>query len=169
MGKYIVGGGFTINNGRYTVPSTGVYYCTSTLRMDQATAGGYFRLSIVLQNGIDVNNGLSVIRGNRGSTNYEAGYYVCATQLRLQSTDTSSYFRLIISINNKNDVNAGLHVIEGNRGSTNYRAMRLAGTTYLKKGDRTAVSLYSQKDTYYFVQSESGFSCHKFVTPTKRC
>ena len=66
-------------------------------------------------------------------------------------------------------VPAGLHVIDGNRGSTNYRSMTIAGSTYLKKGDKTSVKVFSEKDTGYYVMTESGFSCHKFVTPATRC
>merc|ERR1719174_2474672 len=62
------------------------------------------------------------------------------------------------------DIHNGLHVSDGNQGSTNYRSMRIVGTVYLKKGERTSVHVYSQSDNSYRVQSESGFSCHKFIT-----
>lgn len=262
-GSYNVGGGFNTKTGLYKVPATGtgMYYCSANVRMDQAASNGWFRLIITLNNGIDANSGLSVVRGNKDSTNYgvltlggtlmlnknqytsvyaysssdnswqvkadsnwgchqmgtrigfhaemstnqklekgwttvnkwrtagnnelyshgggiddkgyytapEPGYYACGVQVRLQSADSTSFFRLIISVNNKNDLHAGLHVIDGNKGTTNYRSMSVAGTTYLKKGDKTSVKLYSQKDTSWHVMTESGFSCHKFVTPTKRC
>jgi len=258
-GSYNVGG-FSTKTGRFTAPATAVYYCSASIRMDGAARNGYFRLVIAYQNGIDVNNGLAVIRGNKGSTNYgslavtgslkiwqkrwvslyvysssdnswqvqaessfgchqmgtrigfhaehstnqifrkgwsrvakwrtagnnelysygggissqgyysapENGYYACGAQVRIQSGN-NGLFRMIIAINNKNDVNLGLHVLTGNQGSTNYRSMSLAGTVYLKKGDKTSVNIYSATDTSWYVNTESGFSCHKFVTFTKRC
>merc|ERR1719201_272738 len=113
------------------------------------------------------NNELYAQGGSPNSQGYyvtpEAGYYMCATQVRIDSAATSR-FRLIIAINGQMDIHNGLHVSDGNQGSTNYRSLRIVGSIYLKKGQRTSVHVYSQSDNSYRVQSESGFSCHKFIT-----
>merc|ERR1712187_668423 len=96
----------------------------------------------------------------------ESGYYMCATQVRIDSA-TSSRFRLIIAINGQKDLHNGLHVNDGNQGSTNYRSLRVDGSVYLKKGFRTSVNIFAFSDQSWNVQTESGFSCHMFVTRTK--
>jgi hypothetical protein len=265
IGLYNVGGGFNRNTGRYTAPQTSVYFCGASIRLDGASRTSYFRVNLNLNRQADNNNGLHVIRGNKGSSNYgsmgvagsiylkkgntmsvyvysrydnvysvqtesgfgchimqtrvgfhadmsttatfktgwarlknwrtggnnelysmgggpntqgyykapEAGFYMCATQIRIDaaysslSTTAKTRFRLIIPINGQLDIHNGLHVNDGNQGSTNYRSLRVAGTVYLKKGDRTSVAVYSWTDPSYRVQTESGFSCHKFVTRNK--
>merc|ERR1711866_37863 len=98
---------------------------------------------------------------------------MCATQIRIDAAFSTlsktgkTRFRLIIPINGQLDIHNGLHVNDGNQGSTNYRSLRVAGTVYLKKGDRASVAVYSWKDASYKVQTESGFSCHKFLTRSK--
>merc|ERR1712072_883687 len=100
----------------------------------------------------------------------QSGYYMCATQVRIDQVQTSlsssSRFRLIIAINGQIDIHNGLHVNDGNQGSTNFRSLRVAGTVYLKKGQRTSVNVYTV-DKSWTLQSESGFSCHMFVTKQK--
>merc|ERR1712187_778413 len=123
------------------------------------------------------NNELYSMGGGPNTQGYykapEAGFYMCATQIRIDAAFSTlsktgkTRFRLIIPINGQLDIHNGLHVNDGNQGSTNYRSMRVAGTVYLKKGDRASVAVYSLKDTSYRVQTESGFSCHKFFTRSK--
>jgi len=117
------------------------------------------------------NNELYALKGGINTQGYytapEQGYYACASQVRIDA-GSSTYFRLVIAINGQADVNNGLHAIDGAQGSTNYRTMRLAGTIYLKKGEKTSVHVYSATDNSYRVQHESGFSCHKFA-PADKC
>jgi len=119
------------------------------------------------------NNELYASGGSVDSNGYykapQTGYYVCATQIRIDQAQISSNsrFRLIMAINGQVDLHSGLHVNSGNGGDTNYRSLRLAGTVYLKKGTRTSVHVYSSVDDNWLVQSESGFSCHMFVTKLK--
>merc|ERR1712187_1101187 len=89
-------------------------------------------------------------------------YYMSAAQVRIDVAQ-STRFRIIIAINNQMDIHNGLHVTDGNQGSTNFRSLRIVGSVYLKKGERTSVAIYST-DPSWRVQTESGFSCHKFVT-----
>ena len=70
---------------------------------------------------------------------------------------------MLIAINHHVDTNNGLHVIDGNGGATNFRTMSVAGTIVLKKGDYASVWVYSSGDAYT-IQSETGFSCHRFTT-----
>merc|ERR1719174_2922576 len=250
---YTIGGGFNTGQGRYYAPQQGVYFCNVILRLDGASAAGYFRINMVVNNGLDLNNGFHGIRGNRGSTHYgtigvagsiylqtgnristylyassdnsftvqsesgfgchlmgtrigfhadasgdqvfgrgwarlarwrtsgnnelyalgggltssiwyvapSGGFYMCAAQLRVDSA-SNTRFRMIIAINNGMDTHNGLHVSDGNQGSTNYRTMRILGTIYLKKSDRTSVHIYSASDNSWRLQHESGFRCHKF-------
>merc|ERR1711912_183581 len=80
---------------------------------------------------------------------------------------SNSRFRMIIAINGQVDIHNGLHVNDGNQGSTNYRSLRIAGSVHLKKGDRTSVHVFSFSDKEWKVQTESGFSCHMFLTRAK--
>ena len=53
---YSVGGGFDGKTGRFTAPKTGVYYCSTQVRLDGIN--GYFRLGLALDgNHEDTNNG----------------------------------------------------------------------------------------------------------------
>ena len=116
------------------------------------------------------NNELYAQGGSPNSNGYyrapESGYYMCATQVRIDAA-MSSRFRMIIAINGQMDLHNGLHVNDGNQGSTNYRSLRVAGTVYLKKGQRTSVNVFSWSDQSWRVQTESGFSCHMFTTKPK--
>merc|ERR1712037_557486 len=111
------------------------------------------------------NNELYALGGGLTSSTWyvapQAGYYMCAAQLRVDSA-SNTRFRMIIALNNGMDTHGGLHVSDGNQGSTNYRTMRIMGTIYLKKSDRTSVHVYSASDNSWRLQHESGFSCHKF-------
>merc|ERR1712032_1439056 len=40
--------------------------------------------------------------------------------------------------------------------------MRIVGSVFLKKGEKTSVHIYSQSDNYWRAQHESGFSCHMY-------
>ena len=99
------------------------------------------------------------------------GYYACAAQVVIEfaSSADDSYFRLLIGINNQMNVNNGMHAIDGNGGSWNRRSMRVAGTVYLKKGNRVSVNIYSKKDVKWTAQHASGFSCHLFTTHVVDC
>ena len=103
----------------------------------------------------------------------EAGYYACATQVRVEYTNFSpgkSFFRLILAINNKKDNNNGFGSIESNRQQTTFRrSMRVAGSMFLKKGDKVAVNIYSHSIKAWTANTESGFSCHKFTTHLVAC
>lgn len=116
------------------------------------------------------NNELYASGGSPNAQGYyvapESGYFMCATQVRVDQVLSTSRFRLIIAINGQIDIHNGLHVNDGNMGSTNYRSLRVAGTVYLKKGERTSVHVYTA-DQQWTLQTESGFSCHKFVTKSK--
>lgn len=57
----------------------------------------------------------------------------------------------------------GLAVIDGNGGSSAYRTLRVTGTIELRKGEYVSVWVYSSGDSYT-IQSETGFSCHRFTT-----
>ena len=69
-----VGTALNLKTGLYRIPSkglgAGVYYCSANIRMDQASSTGWYRLLLTINNSADSNNGLSVVRGNKGSTNY---------------------------------------------------------------------------------------------------
>merc|ERR1719454_1037209 len=67
---YNVGGGYNRNSGVYSAPSQGSYFCGAMIRLDSASRFSYFRVNLNLDGKPDVNNGLHVIRGNRGATNY---------------------------------------------------------------------------------------------------
>ena len=115
------------------------------------------------------NNELYAQGGSLNSQGYfavpEAGYYVCAAQVRIDSTSSSARYRMIIAINNEMDINNGLHVTDSNVGITNYRSLRLAGSVYLKKGDMTSVAILPPTtEKQWKVHTESGFSCHMFMT-----
>ena len=103
----------------------------------------------------------------------EAGYYACATQVRVEYTNFSpgnSFFRLILAINNQKDLNNGFGAIEANRQQTTFRrSMRVAGSMFLKKGDKVSVNIYSQSIKSWTANTESGFSCHKFTTHLVAC
>ena len=96
-------------------------------------------------------------------TAHNNGYYLCSTQVRLDGAAATSYFRVTIAINGNRNGNNGLHVIDGNGGSTNARTLGVTGTIQLKAGQHTSVFVYSSGDSYK-IQSESGFSCHRFST-----
>merc|ERR1712032_1741796 len=171
---YNIGGGFNAGQGRYYAPSTGYYFCSNLLRLDSASAAGYFRINMVLNRGADVNNGFYGIRGNKGSTYY--GTLGGAGSVRLSKGWTMSTYLYSSSDNSfivQSESGFGCHQMAGgvgfhadaygDQGSTNYRSMRLMGTVYLKKGTKTSVHVYSQSDNSWRLQHESGFSCHKFV------
>jgi hypothetical protein len=81
-----------------------------------------------------------------------------------------SFFRLILAINNKKDNNNGFGSIESNRQQTNFRrSMRVAGSMFLKKGDKVEVNIYSHSIKAWTANTESGFSCHKFTTHLVAC
>ena len=255
---YTVGGGFNKATGQYKSPKAGAFFCGAMIRLDGASKSSYFRVNLNLNRKADNNNGLHVIRGNKGSANYgtmnvagsiylkkndivsvyvfsrydnvftvqtesgwgchlmgtgigfhadlsatqtfktgwsrltkwrtagndelyaqggspnaqgyykatQSGYFMCATQVRIDSA-SNSRFRMIIAINGQVDLHNGLHVNDGNQGSTNYRSLRIAGSVHLKKGDRTSVHVFSFSDKEWKVQTESGFSCHMFLTRAK--
>ena len=56
----------------------------------------------------------------------------------------------------------GLNVIDGN-GGLQMRTLSVTGTIELKKGEYVGVWIYSSGDSYT-IQSETGFSCHRFTT-----
>ena len=56
----------------------------------------------------------------------------------------------------------GLNVIDGN-GGLQMRTLSVSGTIELKKGEYVSVWIYSSGDSYN-IQSETGFSCHRFTT-----
>jgi len=176
-GQYVSLYGYASNDNGWTVQSESGWGCHqmgtnigfhADASADQVFGKGWKQLTKWRTSG---NNELYAVGGGMTASQYtapEAGYYACATQVRLDSAN-NVYFRVVIAINGQADIHNGLHVIEGNQGDTNYRTMRLAGTIYLKKGERTSVHVFSANDNSYRVQSESGFSCHKFVTYTKKC
>ena len=102
------------------------------------------------------------VKTGRFTAHYN-GYYLCSAQVRLDGAASSSYFRTVIAINGNRNGNNGLHVIDGNGGSTNARTLSVTGTIQLKAGQHTSVFVYSSGDSYK-IQSESGFSCHRFST-----
>merc|ERR1712199_20206 len=116
------------------------------------------------------NNELYAQGGSPNAQGYykapQSGYFMCATQVRIDSA-SNSRFRMIIAVNGEVDIHNGLHVNDGNQGSTNYRSLRIAGSVHLKKGDRTSVHVFSFSDKEWKVQTESGFSCHMFLTKLK--
>ena len=92
------------------------------------------------------------------------GYYLCNANVRLDkfaSTGKASS-GLLIAINGKKDANNGLHTIEGNGGSTNFRSMTVSGTMQLSKGQYASVWVHAENTKSYTINSESGFSCHRF-------
>ena len=68
-GLYAVGKGFDVNRGRFTTQMDGVYYCYAMVSMTGASTST-FRLSLNLNNGLDVNNGFHAVRGNKDSKNF---------------------------------------------------------------------------------------------------
>merc|ERR1712032_1129834 len=94
------------------------------------------------------------------------GYYICSATARFDSADRSRLFRLLITINDNRDVNNGLHTING-YGSTDYRPLTVAGSLYVKEGQRVSMWVYSDHDNSWRVQHESGFGCHLIETYTK--
>jgi hypothetical protein len=94
------------------------------------------------------------------------GYYICSATARFDSADTSRTFRLLITINDNRDVNNGLHTING-YGSSDYRPLTVAGSAYVKEGQRVAMWVYSDHDNSWRVQHESGFGCHLIETYAK--
>ena len=94
------------------------------------------------------------------------GYYLCSANIRLDSF-SGSKTRLTIAINGEQDKMAeddaqnGLSSIMGDGKSTNYYSMYLTGNIFMKKGQYASVFLYSLGDNSFYIQSSSGFSCHR--------
>ena len=88
------------------------------------------------------------------------GYYLCSTQLRIDSF-SSSYTNLVISFNGAHDVENGMATVDGDHSSTDYRAMSVSGVVKVTEGDYLSVWVQSVTDNSWYVQAESGFSCHK--------
>ena len=55
-----------------------------------------------------------------------------------------------------------MSVIDGNGGAA-LRTLSVTGTVELKKGQYVSMWIYSSGDSYT-INSESGFSCHRFTT-----
>lgn len=49
-------------------------------------------------------------------------------------------------------------------GSTNYYSMAVSGNVRIKKGQYASVWIFASGDNSYYVESESGFSCHRLQT-----
>ena len=64
-------GGFDGSTGRFTAPVTGYYMCAAQLRMD-SIGSTFTRMIIALNGHMSVHNGLHVIEGNSGSTDYRS-------------------------------------------------------------------------------------------------
>eukprot|EP00937_MAST-01D_sp_MAST-1D-sp2_P008128 g8128.t1 len=87
----------------------------------------------------------------------KAGYYRASTNIRVDGHD-SSYMRVLIAKNGNTDYNNGLHSIEGNGKSTNYHSVTVDGLLKLAVGDYVTVMVYSNGDSSWTAQHESGFS-----------
>merc|ERR1712032_984882 len=114
---YNIGGGFNAGQGRYYAPSTGYYFCSNLLRLDSASAAGYFRINMVLNRGADVNNGFHGIRGNKGSTYY--GTLGVAGSVRLSKGWTMSTYLYSSSDNSftvQSESGFGCHQMAGGVG-----------------------------------------------------
>merc|ERR1712054_524673 len=84
---YIMGGG-QLSKTAYTVPTSGYYVCASQLRIDSMSRSYHVRMIIAVNGHKDTNNGLHVIQGNRGSTNYRS--LRVAGTLYLEKSDSVS-------------------------------------------------------------------------------
>jgi len=88
------------------------------------------------------------------------GYYAASAQIRFDGVG-SGYSRLVIAVDGTYDINNGLHAIDSSL--TSYYTVNVAGTLYLTAGQYISVWAYSQSDSSWAVQSESGFSVHYIV------
>ena len=79
----------------------------------------------------------------------------------MDGASNAGYFLVELAINGKVNTDNGLAAIDGNGGSTNYRTLSVSGFLKLNRGQHVSVYVYSQKDTSYTVNVESGFSCHR--------
>jgi hypothetical protein len=82
----------------------------------------------------------------------------------MDKASKTGFIRLNLHLNGKPDVSNGFHAIRGNKGSTDYGSLNIAGTIFLKKGDKTGLSVFSSVDGDWFAHSESGFGCHNLAS-----
>ncbi|CAJ1390311.1 unnamed protein product, partial [Effrenium voratum] len=84
------------------------------------------------------------------------GVYQVSCNLRLDNAN-GNYFRVLIAIDGNADVYNGLHTIQGRPGKP-YYTLPVMGTVKLSAGQYVSCWAYSNSDTSWSIQRESGFS-----------
>eukprot|EP00930_Biecheleria_cincta_P056248 TRINITY_DN423_c1_g3_i1.p1 TRINITY_DN423_c1_g3~~TRINITY_DN423_c1_g3_i1.p1 ORF type:complete len:2561 (-),score=411.03 TRINITY_DN423_c1_g3_i1:97-7755(-) len=87
-----------------------------------------------------------------------SGLYHVSANVRLDSAG-GSYFRLVVAVNGNSDINNGMHSIAGTP-TAPYYTLSCASDVYLEAGQTLSLQVFSEKDTSYDIQSETGFSAH---------
>ena len=85
------------------------------------------------------------------------GVYFAASQLRIDGADSGMY-RMVIAVDGQPGYDNGLHVAQGNP-SPEYSDFSISGVLYLNVSSYISVWVYSNRDSSFTVNSQSGFFC----------
>ena len=97
-------------------------------------------------------------QGNGVFTAPLSGVYIVACNLRIDGVSSTPIdaMRAMIAIDGRTDVNNGLAAIFGS--PAQYQTLNINGAVYLRKGQTLRAAVYSQTDSSFYIQHESGFS-----------
>jgi len=88
-----------------------------------------------------------------------SGYYNVNAKARFDG-EGGNYSRLFVTVNKTADFRNGLHSIEGHPKPSSYYSQHVNGVLYLNKGDTLTLQCFSDSDSDYTIESQSGFSVY---------
>ena len=92
------------------------------------------------------------------------GYYYFSANIRMHGA-RSGFFRLLLSVNGSTSLR-GLNALRGDNPKEDYFTLNLAGTLFLKKGQKVSLLVFASADADYTIHTESGFTGHYIGSTT---